>query len=133
METQHIQKNINIMGNITLVLCTIHVTIHFSLKRQASAANGPTDFHIYRRFYSSLNTLSMILLFLFTTMVSIVITVIKTRLMRMRCVPTEGIYLYARSCAFHKSKRTRSFLECNEIPILKKLGNLPESSSIKNV
>ena len=54
-----------------------------SLKRDASAANGFTDLHDYWRFYSSLNTLSMVFLILFApnmTMGSIVITV-KCRLM----------------------------------------------------
>ena len=63
--------------------CTIHVTIHFSQKRQASAANGSPDLYTYWRFYSSLNTYSMIFLILFTqntTMVSIAMTV-KHRLM----------------------------------------------------
>ena len=50
----------NIMDNNTLVLCNTHVTIHFSLKRDASAANGFTDLHTYWRFYSSLNTKSMV-------------------------------------------------------------------------
>ena len=79
----------NSMDNITLVFCTIHVTIQFSRKRQASAANGSPDLHTYWRFYSSLNTLSMIFLILFapnTTMVSIAMTV-KYRLMWVRCVP----------------------------------------------
>ena len=43
----------NIMDNITLVFCTIHVTILFYLKRDASAANGLTDLHTFWRFYSS--------------------------------------------------------------------------------
>ena len=76
-------KYFNIMDNITLVFCTIHATIYFSLKRDASAANGFTDLHTYRRFYSTLNTLSMIFLILFapnTTMTSIVMT-LKYRLM----------------------------------------------------
>ena len=62
---------------------TIHITIHFSQKRHAFAANGSPDLHTYWRFYSSLNTLSMVVLILFapnTTMVSIVMTV-KYRLM----------------------------------------------------
>ena len=33
----------------------------------------------------------------------------------------------------HNSKRTRTCLECNEIPILKWPGNLPEMNSIENV
>ena len=33
----------------------------------------------------------------------------------------------------HKPKRTRPFSECKEIPVLKKLGNLPEIISIENV
>ena len=72
-----------IMNNFTLEFCTIHVTIHFSQKRYASAANGSPDLHTYWRFNSSLNTLSMIFLILFalnTTMASIVMTV-KYRLM----------------------------------------------------
>ena len=50
----------NIINNITLVFCSIHVTIHFSPKRQASAVNGSQDLHTYWRFYNSLNTLSKI-------------------------------------------------------------------------
>ena len=34
---------------------------------------------------------------------------------------------------FHKSKRTRIFLECNKILVLKKQGNLAEINSIENV
>ena len=34
---------------------------------------------------------------------------------------------------FHKSKRTRTFLECNETPVLKWTGNLTEINSIENV
>ena len=48
----------NSMDDITLVFCTTHATIHFSQKRQASAANGSPDLHTYWRFYSSLNTLA---------------------------------------------------------------------------
>ena len=69
--------HLNIMNDITLVFCTIHVTIHFSQKRQASVFNGSPDLHTYWRFYSSLNTLSMAFLILFvpnTTMAPIVIT-----------------------------------------------------------
>ena len=33
----------------------------------------------------------------------------------------------------HKPKRTRTFFECKEIPVLKWLGNLPENSSIEKV
>ena len=40
----------NIMDNITLVFCTIHVTIHFSVKRDASVANGFADLHTFWRF-----------------------------------------------------------------------------------
>ena len=73
------------MSDITLVFRTIHVTILFSQKGQASVFNGSLDLHTYCRFYSSLNTLSMIFLIQFapnTTMASmqIVITV-KYRLM----------------------------------------------------
>ena len=73
----------NIMSDITLVFCTIHVTFHFSQKGQASVLNGSPDLHTYWRFYSCLNTLSMIFLIQFvqnTKMASIVITV-KYRLM----------------------------------------------------
>ena len=73
----------NIMNNITLVFCTIYVTIHFSQKRHAYAANGSPDLHTFWRFDSSLDTLSMIFLILFepnTTMASIIMTV-KYRLM----------------------------------------------------
>ena len=80
----------NIMNNITLVFCTIHVTIHFSQRRHASAANGSPDWHTYWRSYISLNILSMIFLILFapnTTMALVAMTV-KYRLMWMLCVST---------------------------------------------
>ena len=67
-----------------------------------------------------------------TTLASIVMPV-KYRQMSMFCVPTEGVYLMHDLAPFHKSKRTRTFLECNEIHILKKPGNLPEVYSIENV
>ena len=35
----------NIMNAISLVFCTIHVTIHFSQKGQASVFNVSLDFH----------------------------------------------------------------------------------------
>ena len=66
------------MNNITLVFCTIHDTIHISLKKQASVANGSPDLHTCWQFYSSLKKLSMIFDILFapfTTMASIVMTV----------------------------------------------------------
>ena len=75
--------DISISWIISLLFCTIYVTIHFYLKRDASAANDFTDLHTYWRFYSNLNTLSMVFLILFapsTTMASIVMTV-KYRLM----------------------------------------------------
>ena len=34
---------------------------------------------------------------------------------------------------FHKSKRTRTFLVCNEIPVLKLPGNLSEINFMENV
>ena len=34
--------------------------------------------------------------------------------------------------SFHKSKRTRTFLECNEMPVLKQTGNWPDINSIEN-
>ena len=86
-----------IMNNITLVFCAIHVTIHISLKRLVSVANGSPDLHNCWLFYSTLNCISLIVYILFalnTTLASIVMTV-KYRLMRMRYVPTEWIYLYA--------------------------------------
>ena len=72
----------NIMNTVNLFF-TIHVTIHFSQKRRASAVNGSPDLHTYWRFYRSLNILSKLFLILFalnTTMASIVMTV-KCRLM----------------------------------------------------
>ena len=75
----------NIINDITLVFCTIHVTILFSQKRHASVFNGFLDLHTYWRFYSSLNTLSTIYLIQFapnTTMASIQIVItVKYRLM----------------------------------------------------
>ena len=94
------------MNDITLVFCTIQVTIHFSQKGQASVFNGSPDLHTYWQFYSSLNTLSMIFLIQFapnTTIASIVIT-IQTNVNAFCCVPTERIYLYALSCAIPYSK-----------------------------
>ena len=38
---------VNITNNITLVFCTIDVTIKFSQNRQASAANSSPDLHTY--------------------------------------------------------------------------------------
>ena len=73
----------NIMNDITLVFCTIPVTIHFSQTTQASVFMAPQTCTLTGEFNSSLNTLSMIFLILFapnTTMASIVITV-KYRLM----------------------------------------------------
>ena len=35
------------MNNIPLVFCTVHVTIYFSQKRQAPAANSFPDLHTY--------------------------------------------------------------------------------------
>ena len=67
--------------NITLVFCSTHVTIHISLTRQASVANGSPDLHTCWQFYSSLNTHDNHVLFSpNTTMASIVMTV-KYRLM----------------------------------------------------
>ena len=76
-------RHFNIMNNITLVFCTIHVTIHISLKRQASDAYGSPDLHTCWQFYSNLYTLSMIFHILFApkmNMASIGMTV-KYRLM----------------------------------------------------
>ena len=55
--------NFNIMNNIILIFCTIHVTIHFSQMRHDSAANVEFDcidsgsLHTYCRPNISLNTL----------------------------------------------------------------------------
>ena len=60
---------------VSLWYLALSMSIYFSLKRQASAANGSTDLHTYWQFYSSLNTISMIFLILFApnaTMASIV-------------------------------------------------------------
>ena len=73
----------NIMNNITVVFCTIHGTIHISLKRQASVANGSPNLHSCWQFYSGLKKLSIIFYIQFaplTTMTSVVMTV-KYRLM----------------------------------------------------
>ena len=97
----------NIMNNITMVFCIIHVTIYFSQTRHASlslpvfllcfAANGSSDLYTYWRSYISLNTISMVFLILFApnTTMSLVVMPVKYRLMLMFCVPTGGIYLYA--------------------------------------
>ena len=114
----------NIMDNITLVFCTIHVTIHFYLKRYASAANGLTDLHTYLRFYSSLNTLCMLFLILFapqTTMASIVITVkYRLKINANALCSHRRVYIFMHDIApFYKFKRTRTFLDCIEIHVLK--------------
>ena len=83
----------NIMNDIILVFCTIHVTIHFSQKRQASMFNVSPDLHTYWRFYSSLNTLSIFLI-LFAPNTTMAYE-IQTNVNALRCVPTERIYLYA--------------------------------------
>ena len=70
--TQRIHVSFNIMNNVTLVFCTIHVTIHISLKRKATVANGSPDLHTCWQLYNSLNALSMIFQILF---VSIAMTV----------------------------------------------------------
>ena len=78
LEHNALTCHFNIINDFTLEFITIHVTIHFSQKRYASAANDSPDLHTYWRFYSSLNTLSTIFLILFspnTTMASIVKTV----------------------------------------------------------
>ena len=75
--TMH-SHNISISWIMSLWYFPLSMSIHFSLNRQASAANGSTDLHTYWPFYSSLNSLSTILLILFaphTTMASIVMTV----------------------------------------------------------
>ena len=116
-----------IISHITLIFCTIHVTIHLSLKRDTSAANGFTDLHTYWRFYSRLNTLSMIFLILFapnTTMASIVMTV-KSRLMCLfecMCPHRRDIYLCIILRHSISVKRTRTFLECDEIHVLNSQG-----------
>ena len=99
----------NIMNNIILVFCTIHVTILFPQTRHDSASNVEFDcieagslqplltMHTLWRPNISLNTLSMIFHILFeqnTTMTLVVMTV-KYRLVGMLCAPTGGIYLYA--------------------------------------
>ena len=106
----------NSMNNFTLVFCTIHVTIHYS-QRYASAANGSPDLHTYWRFYSSMNTLSMVFLILFapnTTMALIVMTHVNAlcshRMGTSLCTFMHDIA----SC--HNSKRHRVFLECNGMP-----------------
>ena len=120
--------------NITLVFCTIHGTIHFSLKRQDSAANGSSDLHTCWQFYSSLNTLRMIFLILIapnTTMASIVMTV-KYRLIEYVVFPQKG-YIFMHDLApCHNFKGTRTFLACNDLPVLKWRGNSPEINSIEN-
>ena len=120
------------MNSITKVFCTIHVTINFSLKRQASVVNGSPDSHNCWQFYSSLNTLSMIFLILLapnTSRVSIVITV-KYRLIECVLFQQKGyIFMHDLARCYH-SKSTRTFLECNEIPVLKWPGNSPVTNSI---
>ena len=75
--TTHLH-NILISLIISLWYFALSMSIHFSLKRHASAADGSTVLHTYRRFYSSLNTISMIFLILFAsnaTKVSMAMTV----------------------------------------------------------
>ena len=85
-----------IMNNITLrlVFCTIHSV---GLEEMASVAKSSPDLHTYLRFYSSLNTFSMIFLIMFALNMTMALIVMaaKYRLMWSRCGPTEGIYLYA--------------------------------------
>ena len=50
----------------------------------------------------------------------------------LRCVPTERIYLYALSCAIPYSKKTKTFLECNGISVLKWPGSSTEMNSMEN-
>ena len=91
----------NIMNNITLVFCTIHVAIDFSQKRQTSVFNGSPDLHAYWRFYSSLNTLSMMHCISYSVCakhdngVNNYDCEIQTNVNVLRSVPTEGIYPYA--------------------------------------
>ena len=75
--------NISIAWIISLWYFALSMLQFTSRKRQAPVSNGSPDLHTNWRFYSSLNTLSMIFLILFapnTTMVSIAMTV-KYRLM----------------------------------------------------
>ena len=68
----------NIMNNITLKFCTLRVTIHTSLERQVTVANGSPDLLICWQLNSSMNTLSMIFHILFapnTTLASSIMTV----------------------------------------------------------
>ena len=45
----------------------------------------------------------------------------------------KGIIFMHDLAPFHKPKRTRTFFECKEIPVLNWPGNLPEIISIENV
>ena len=125
----------NIMNTIILVFCTILVTIHFSQKRHSSAANGFPDLHTSWRFYSSLNTLSMMFLILIaanTTIASIVMTV-NTNPCGCIVFPQKE-YIFVHDIApCHNSQILRTFLECNRIPILKWPENSPKMNSIENI
>ena len=57
---------------------------------------------------------------------------VKYRLTWTGFVSTEGIYLMDDLAPCHNYKRTRTFLECNGIPVLKWPGNSPERNSIIN-
>ena len=88
----------------------------------SSAYNYPI-LHTYWRFYSHLNTLSMMFLILFapnTTMASIAMTA------KYRFVFKKKLYFIHDVAPCDNSKRTRTFLECKGIPRLEWSGNLPK-------
>ena len=114
------------IDSIPLGFCTVHVTIHFSRKRQASAANSSQDLHTYWAWYFpfSLRQTWQLRRFLWLWNVD-----------SCECVvfpQKEYIFMHDISL-WRDSKSTRTFLECKGIPVLEWQGNSPDMNPIENV